>query len=383
MAERAERPLRIAVTLSRRSWGGASTMARDLAMGLAERGHEVTFLGHPRSPLRARLEGRVPFVPVLRGRDVPLLAMPGVLRALRARRVECILCGYRRDLSFILPVARLLGIPVALSWVAGPLTSPGPLQRALWKRVDAHVANSMATRSELRLHAPWLPEARVRVVYNGVDTAVIDAARPADLGLPEGAVGVGFIGRLSWEKGLGDLARAWPAVAEAVPGAELVIVGGGADEALLRRQLGDAPRVRWLGFRADGAAIMKALDVVVVPSRYESFGLVAAEAMAAGRPVVVARAGGLPEVVRDGVDGIVVEPASPERLAEAIVALCRDGARRSRMGEAGRQRIRAGFGIEAAVAGYERVLLALAGSGEPAGGVPAEGPARAVKGHLT
>ena len=112
-------------------------------------------------------------------------------------------------------------------------------------------------------------------------------------------------------------------------------------------KLGLKNKVRLVGFRKDIPNIIAALDIVVHSSvAPEPFGLVIAEAMAMGKPIVAARAGGIPEIVQDGIMGLLFEPGNSSALAEAILAILKDKERASVMGEAGRQRIERFFTAE-------------------------------------
>jgi glycosyltransferase involved in cell wall biosynthesis len=167
---------------------------------------------------------------------------------------------------------------------------------------------------------------------------------------------VGFLGRFDERKGLLDLARAWPAIAAAVPRVHLVLGGKGPLEDETRAVLADAPRVIWAGFRSDVAAFLGALDLLVVPSHWEGFGLVAAEALAAGLPVVAAAASSLPEIVRHGREGVLVPPHDPVALASAVIGLLRDPEGRKRMAAAGLARVREEFTVDRMVDRYESLL---------------------------
>ncbi|MGH7539604.1 MAG: glycosyltransferase family 4 protein, partial [Gemmatimonadota bacterium] len=233
---------------------------------------------------------------------------------------------------------------------------PGPIERWCERRVvRAHVAPTPAVRRMILACEPWVPEHAIAVIPNGVDLARFASARAAELGLPAGAVVVGYVGRLAREKGIATLGRAWRQVERERPLAHLVVVGSGGEASTLRGALGDAGRVRWLGFRDDVPSVMAALDVVVLPSLTEAFGLVAVEAMAAGIPVVATSVEGLAEVVQDGREGILVPPGEPEPLARAIARLAGDPEERRRLGEAGRHTARR-YSIEAMAAAYERLL---------------------------
>jgi glycosyltransferase involved in cell wall biosynthesis len=125
--------------------------------------------------------------------------------------------------------------------------------------------------------------------------------------------------------------------------------------------LGIERAVRFLGFRTDVTRIFAASDVVVLPSVAEAFGLVLGEAMVMQKAVVATRVGGIPEIVEDGVTGILVPPASPAALADAILSLLRDPERRTQLGEAGRRRVIETFRFETMMERYEALYEALLG----------------------
>src|SRR5262249_41094991 len=129
----------------------------------------------------------------------------------------------------------------------------------------------------------------------------------------------------------------------------LLIAGRGALEAAFRdevRALGCEDVIQFLGFRNDVPDLMAAADLLVLPSVAEAFGLVLAEALYLGTPVVATRVGGIPEIVTDGVDGILVPPADSQALADALLDLLHDPERRRRMAGAGRQKVVERFRFE-------------------------------------
>ncbi len=139
--------------------------------------------------------------------------------------------------------------------------------------------------------------------------------------------------------------------------AALRIAGAGPLEASLRelaRSLDVEARVEFSGRVLDMPAFWRSVDVAVVPSNQwiESFGMVALEAMACARPVVVTRNGALPSLVKDGQTGIVVPPADVDALAGALAVYGRDAALRDRHGRAGRQRCEEQFSIERTACRY-------------------------------
>jgi len=156
---------------------------------------------------------------------------------------------------------------------------------------------------------------------------------------------VGFVGRLEPRKGPLDLVRAAGAIRAGAPGARIVVIGDDpySSDPEYAASVKGASAVEHVGWVSDAAAIMGHLDVLVAPSREEPFGTVLAEAMSAGTPVVATRVGGLAEVVRDGVDGLLVQPGDPAALATAVLGVL---ARREEMGAAARDNAQR-FGADA------------------------------------
>ena len=176
------------------------------------------------------------------------------------------------------------------------------------------------------------------VIPNGVD---VSRFHPPELEPSDNVVL--YVGRLVHRKGVHVLIKAFSKVVREVPDARLLIVGEGYMLPFLKLmtwQLGLEGKVEFLGRVSEEKlpGIYRSSRVVVVPSLYrESFGMVALEAMASGRPVVASMVGGLPEVVRDGLSGYLVPPGSEDLLAERIIQLLSDGDLAKRMGMFGRR----------------------------------------------
>jgi glycosyltransferase involved in cell wall biosynthesis len=191
-----------------------------------------------------------------------------------------------------------------------------PLARRLLRRARVVVVASQALATEARA----LGARDVRVIPNGIDV-------PADPAPPDEPPHVLYLGRLSEEKGVRDLAAA-------AAGLPLVVVGDGPLRAVLPSAVGMVPPAEVWGW-------LERASIVVVPSRREGYGVVAREAMAAGRCVVATRVGGLPDAVEDGVTGLLVEPGDVEGLRAALERALADADLRARLGAAARDRMRA------------------------------------------
>lgn len=353
--------MRIAISNTTRNWWGVQQVTDSLVRGLQSRGHEVLVLCRPGSMMAERMRDVARTAPVLGGIDFHPRSLWRAGRALREFGAEVLVATMKKDVRLAAPVARALGVPVVVRHASDQPLRNGAYHRALYGLLPAHhIANSRATRETLLRSSPWLRPERVSVIHNGVDPSRFDGVVPAQLDLGAGRPVFGFVGRFEHRKGVLDLADAWPAVAAALPEARLALVGAGKREPEMRRRLAGAPRVHWLGLRSDIPSVMRALDVVVMPSHWEGFGLVAVEAMTAGRAVVATTASSLPEIVRDGVDGRLVAPGSPDALAAAMIEVGAAPEVRDRMGGAGRERALRNFSITAMLDAYETLLLRVA-----------------------
>lgn len=352
--------MRIALSNSSPKWGGLHVVTEVLARSLQTRGHDVVMFGYSGSPLEARLKNVAPFEGIGPGMDLSPLALARAARALRRHRIQIVLAMTKKDVRHTVPAAWMLGIPSVVRYPNDRPLRGGIYDRVFFGKIPvAHITNSFATRHTLIESAPWLARRSIKVIHNGIDSRSFEFAERADLGLSPDALVVGFLGRLERRKGLIDLATAWRTVALNLPHAHLVIAGSGPDEAEAKAILEDAPRVHWLGFRRDVPNLLKAFDITVVPSHWEGFGLVAAEALLAGSAVVAANASSLPEIITDGIHGRLVPPHDPPSLAEAIIRLAGDPEERSRMAAAGCARVLDEFSATAMVDRFEETLRAI------------------------
>jgi glycosyltransferase involved in cell wall biosynthesis len=244
--------------------------------------------------------------------------------------------------------------------------------------VDRVIAVSEAARRFL-VRAKGYAERKIVVVPNGRDlTRFRPGAHRVDgrkeLGLDAVAPVVGVLGRLETQKGHAYLLTAWPAVTREFPDACLLVLGDGTLRERLERQardLGVAGSVIFTGFRADVPRMLDTVDILALPSLYEGMPLTAIEGSAMARPIVATAVDGTPEVIRDGVTGVLVPPADPAALAMALVRLLRDRSASERMGFAGRDHVLSRFSLTRQVEATARVYRAVAGRGESRHTAPA------------
>jgi glycosyltransferase involved in cell wall biosynthesis len=198
-----------------------------------------------------------------------------------------------------------------------------------------------------------VPDRLIEVVPNGVhlDAAWPAGAARAELGLMTDSATIGIVGRLRPEKAHDVLLEAVARLSRSGSDVRLCVVGDGprlAELQLLAARLGIDGRVTWAGERKDAATLAAAFDVGVVCSHWEGLPLAALETMAAGVPLVATRVGGLPDLLTGGA-GVLVPPADPDALAEALRRLVDDASERRRVGAAGRARVQERYSFDALV----------------------------------
>jgi glycosyltransferase involved in cell wall biosynthesis len=227
-------------------------------------------------------------------------------------------------------------------------------RRPAWKRLAARALNLPLNRVvcisdynvDCMLRRDTIDASRVIRIYNSVDLAAAHgdgAAFRMRHGIPHGAP---VVAQASWmipEKGISDLIEAARIVLDRIPQAHFLLAGEGKhreEYMAMARDFGMEDHFTWTGLVQNPVSegLYAAADVVCQVSRWEeAFGWVIAEAMAAGRPLVATRVGGIPELVADGESGFLVAPRAPAEIANRLVQLLEDSTLRARLGAAGRR----------------------------------------------
>ena len=387
--------------------GGLGRHVHALATELAAAGHEVVVLSRQPTGTDAvthpTLDEVADGVRVLRVAEDPAhleferdmvawtLAMGhALLRAALTR-----LAGWRPDVVHAhdwlvahpaIALADVLEVPLVATihateagryagWLSSPLSRQ--VHSTEWwlaNRADRVITCSAAMRAEVAELFELDPE-RVDVLHNGItprrwraDRARVAAARKRYA--PAGEPLLLYFGRLEYEKGVQDLIAALPRIRRAHPGTTVLVAGTGTAADLLV-QSARRHRVRrgveFLGHLPDEdlVALLAAADAVVLPSRYEPFGIVALEAAAAGAPLVASTAGGLGEVVVDGETGVSFTPGDVAALARAVGAVLGDPKAATRRADAARARLTVDFDW-ARIATGTAAVYAAARAGVPA-----------------
>jgi len=270
---------------------------------------------------------------------------------------------------FTVPVARLAGASIVVASIRDTGDLLTPRQRRMEKMVcrwaDCVLVNAEAIRENL-ISQGYDP-ANIVVIRNGIKPPRSagkerGAVLRQELGLPPHARLVAVFSRLNRMKGVEYYLDAARIVAGSYPDVRFLVVGDGGskkglEELASRLELGE--RIVFTGFRSDVPDLLPEVSISVLPSLSEGTSNTLLESMAAGVPVIATRVGGNPEVVEDGVSGLLVPPRDSAALAAATVRLLEDEALALRVGQAGRQRVADLFSIDGSVHETERLYQRL------------------------
>ena len=354
-----------------RTWRGGQNQALLTVNGLRAIGHRTALVAHPNGELRLRAAEGLELIPIAARTEMDLTAAWRLARVLK-RLSPDILHAHDAHATAMASLALSLGgsatkTPALVASRRVDFHLRGnSFSRWKHRQVDCFIAASEAIRK--MLVADGVPPERTVTVHEGIDVEHVLAAPAVNVHetffLPHRAPLVGNVAALVPHKGQRHLVDAAHLVVQEIPDARFVILGEGELREHLERHVRDhhlEKHVLLPGFRTDVLGCMKGFDLFAMSSVTEGLGTSILDAMACSRAIVATRAGGIPEIVQDGLTGVLVEPRDHKAMAREIVRLLRDDALRARMGEAGRTRVGERFTVERMVLETAAVYERLAG----------------------
>jgi glycosyltransferase involved in cell wall biosynthesis len=361
--------------------GGAERLALDIATRLSPSRFRSTLCAsrfindqtpsdvEPQALERMR-EAGVVFLPLGRRRRSEILPWRRLAAYIRRERVDVLHAHMFGSNFWGTVIGRLAGVPVVIAHEHTWSFEGEPLKRLLDRELiarwsDAFIAVSRADRRRM-IEIERIPFERIRFIPNGIASRAPTRGHDlrAELGVGSGPL-VGAVGALRPQKGYDVLIQATAHLREDHPDLHVLITGDGPEKARLEAlisELGLGDTVLLLGRRLDVPDLLAELDVAACASHFEGSPLAVMEYMEAGLPIVATRVGGVPDLIEDGVHGLLVEPGDPAGLAMAIGDLLSGRARASALGTCARARRRLEFDLDVMVHNieelYEELLAA-------------------------
>ena len=343
------------------TWRGGERQTLLLAEGLVRADEDVTVLARAGSPLAERTrEAGV--------RCVPLPAGPTglVSMAVEARAHDVVHVHASRALGQVVLAAGRK--PIVYTRRVDFTPSRDPLTRLKYARAHRVVCISGAIAGVMR---SWgLPNAKIRHIPSAAPAYTPPCAERIralriELGLAPGTPVIGHVGALVGHKDQTTLLAAMRHVVERRPEVRVLLIGDGPLRRTLHafaRRLGLGGVVTFTGFRSDALDLYALFDLFCLSSSMEGMGSAILDAFAAGVPVVATRAGGIPEMIEDGVNGRLVPARDPAALAEALTEALEDAPARARWAQAAREVFAARYSVERMVESYREVYAEVAGT---------------------
>ena len=372
-------PIRVAFVVHVMQVAGAEVLVRETIRRLRGRIDPVVFCLDAIGPIGEELRGEgVPVICLGRRPKRDYAVAWRLAQEARARGVQ-VVHAHQYSPFFYSALAK----PLARNAFRLLMTEHGrhypdvvsPVRRAVNRAVLSHLADAVTACCAFSARAlcenDGFPGRRIEVVENGIDLG--RHAAPADraalrekFGLAPDRQYVTMVARFHPVKAHPMLLKAFAEVARVRPDVDLLLAGEGPGRPALEvmaKALGILERVKFLGVRPDVPDLLAAADVFALTSVSEAASLTLMEAMAAGRPVVITAVGGNPELVRDGVDGLLVPRGDHAACARAILRLLADTELAARLGAAARARAEEAFSLARTVDRYYRLYRRLAGRG--------------------
>jgi glycosyltransferase involved in cell wall biosynthesis len=341
-----------------RTWRGGQNQVLLTVNGLRSIGERSALVAHPDGELRRRAAEGLELIPMAPRTEMDLTAAWRFSRVIKRLSPDVIHAHDPHGVA-LASLALSLGSSTAQGHSPRLVASrrvdfrlkSNSFSRWKYRQVDLFIAASEAIRQ--LLVADGVPAERTVTVHEGIDVDHVAAAPPVNVHeafwLPHQAPVVGNVAALVPHKGQRYLVDAAHLVVQQVPDARFIVLGEGELREHLEKQVHEhhlEKHVMLPGFRTDVLGCIKGFDLFVMSSVTEGLGTSLLDAMACGRPIVATRAGGIPEIVEDGVSGALVPPRDAAALAAAIVRALKDEGWRRRTGEAGLARVRERFTVD-------------------------------------
>lgn len=343
-------------TESSKGWGGQENRILKESIGLKKLGARVIIACPPDSKLsKIGTENGIDIRTIKMESSFSLFSISSLLKIIKKEKVN-IICTHSGKDSMIGAIAGRLStrqpIIVRTRHLALPITS-----RITYSILPHRVVTVSEYVRKYLVEEKGIAADKVISIPTGVylevfNSDVVKAVSREELGISSDAVIVGTIAILRRKKGHHTLLDAIPLVLKEIPNAFFIFAGDGPQKENIERkirELGIERNVKLLGLRQDIPEILKTIDIFALPTLQEALGTSFLEAMAMKKPVVGTRVGGVPEVVKDGVTGILVPPEEPLKLADAIITLLKDRDLMKKMGNEGRRDVEEKYSVDVMV----------------------------------
>jgi glycosyltransferase involved in cell wall biosynthesis len=311
-----------------RGYRGGERQTELLIRELASQNVRQRLIARRGEPLTSRLRDVDVEIAAVSGNPLGVAAATGAVDLVHVHEGRSVYGAYLRHLLSHTPyvITRRVNNPIGAHWLA----------RRAYSRAACVAAVAPQVADVVRRYDPLI---KVQIIHSASSGLTVDASRAAEIRNEySGRLLIGHVGALdNAQKGQEYIIRVARELQDTHPDLHFLLVGGGHDEAMLREAAAGLRNLSFTGFVDNVGDYLAALDVFVLPSNREGIGSILFDAMEQKLPVIATRVGGVPDIVHDGVNGLLIEPARPDLLKAAILELREKPRRRLELGERGRE----------------------------------------------
>jgi len=357
---------------SERVWRGGQAQLLSLIQGLYKRGHKIHLVCFPNTSLETRARDLgISVYPIAIRSEAGLISLFRLIFVLRSVRPDILAFNTPKPIFIGTLASRFarVGARIIFRRVVFPLRNTVFSRLKYTWNIDCIIAISRSIKS--RLIEGGVPASLIKTVYEGIDLSPYPDRKGQNHRISSDPIKIGTVSHLSREKGLKHLIEAAALIPDVKDRAQFIIVGDGncrteLQEFVREKELESC--FQFLGFRTDSQILLKDFDLFVLPSLSEGLSSAIMEAMASALPVIGSEVGGIPELVKNGYNGLLIPPADPEKLARAIQHLVENPKILKQMGTRGRKRMEEEFTLDRKIIETEKLchtLLSSIKTGQP------------------
>ena len=346
-------------------YGGGELWMLTVMKELSARGYKVSLICKPEAEIIKHVDNNIDVLPLRIAGDFDPITISHMVKIYKKRKIDIVVSNVGKDIRLGGLAAKFVsGVSIiALHQVDRKIKNNLRYRFTYNSLADTIIVNSFATKNTLLKSTPWLLDKKIKVVHHGIDLNKFSELNTIDLreqlGLSENDFIIGFVGRLSIQKGIKYMLDAFRMVAEKLKSVHLAIAGTGELEGMVKDFIAKfnlEKRIHLLGFRNDIPELMKIFDIFLLPSLWEGFGIVLIEAMASGKPIVATNASSIPEIVENGRNGILVTPENAEAISDALKKLISEPLLRIKFVKEGLKIVQEKFTIDRMINDYEKIF---------------------------
>lgn len=364
-------------SIEKETYGGMEEWLRIVGQGLARRNHQVTFIGREQSEFLRRCQtddANVRFLPIKISGDFNPATISKIHSYLNDNNIDCLTVNFNKDIRLGGLAARLHG-SCRVVWSVGLDITKDSFAHKFFtpKLIDKVIVPSQSLKNEITRLGYITPEI-VDIIPIGIEDANLKESKEQyrskllrRYNLPNNAIISVTSGRFVNQKGHDVLVEAIPEIAARYPNFRFLFLGDGPNKKQLTEQIEKLKLSKYVvltGMLDSVGELLAGADIMIHPSRFEPFGIAVLEGMRAGLPVVASRVGGIPEVVAENENALLVEPEKPGLLTKAVLSLLENTNNMTDYGTAGRKRFEQNFQYEQMLDRIEQTLTTVISSGK-------------------